>query len=143
MKANGQIAPKKLSWILLALALCLATGAVEARQVSSLLPGSKPAATTAPTATAPVDPQGLGRETPRGTIVGFIRMAQEENERAAEYFQPPAKGHRVTAEEEQELAKQLYTVLNANQSCWIGCVELMRSGGRPVPMMTLSQIMPL
>ena len=40
-------------------------------------------------------------------------MAQEENERAAEYFQPPAKGHRVSAEEEQELAKQLYTVLNS------------------------------
>jgi MscS family membrane protein len=100
---------------MLALAGCLGGGVGAAGQtVSSLLQGgaSKPAA-TAPAANVPVDPLGLGRETPRGTIVGFIRMAQEENERAAEYFQPPAKGHRVTAEEEQELAKQLFTVLNA------------------------------
>lgn len=113
MTSLYQFAPKKLSWMLLALALWLASGAAVARQVSSLLPGAKPAVTTAPAANAPVDPLGLGRETPRGTIVGFIRMAQEENERAAEYFQPPPKGHRVTAEEEQELAKQLYTVLNS------------------------------
>ena len=98
--------------MVLALALCLATGVFAAPQVSSLLPGAKPAA-TAPAANAPIDPLGLGRETPRGTIVGFIRMAQEENERDTEYFQPPAKGHRVSAEEEQELAKQLYTVLNS------------------------------
>ena len=82
-------------------------------QVSSLLPGTSKPAPAAPVANAPVDPLGLGRETPLGTIRGFIRMAQDENDRAAEYFQPPMKGHRVTAEEEQELAKQLYTVLNA------------------------------
>ena len=99
-------------WVFLTAALCAAS-AFAMPQVSSLLPGTtKPAATT-PAANAPVDPLGLGRETPRGAIVGFIKMAQEENERAAEYFQPPMKGHRVTADEEQELARQLYTVLNA------------------------------
>src|SRR5579863_5834334 len=89
--------------------LCLSTGA--RAQVSSLLPGSKPAAPPPP-ATTPVDPQGLGRETPRGTISGFIRLAQQGNERAEEYFQPPAKGRRVSAEEEQELVQQLLAVLN-------------------------------
>ncbi|HUE42232.1 MAG TPA: mechanosensitive ion channel domain-containing protein [Candidatus Sulfotelmatobacter sp.] len=114
MIAIDKFAARKFAWMLLALALCLVTGAFAAAQVSSLLPGvgSKPAA-QAPAANATIDPLGLNRETPRGTIVGFIRMAQEENERAAEYFQPPMKGRRVTAEEEQELAKQLFTVLNS------------------------------
>ena len=112
MRANDKFAATNISSMVLVLALCLATGVSAAPQVSSLLPGAKPAA-TAPAANAPIDPLGLGRETPRGTIVGFIRMAQEENERDTEYFQPPAKGHRVSAEEEQELAKQLYTVLNS------------------------------
>jgi MscS family membrane protein len=114
VSAVDKTAARKLLWVFLSLALCMATGATASGQMSSLLPGStKPAAAPAPAANAPVDPLGLGRETPRGTIVGFIRLAQDENERAAEYFQPPVKGHRVTADEEQELVKQLYTVLNS------------------------------
>jgi MscS family membrane protein len=111
--ASNKFGAKKALWICLAFTLCLATGAIAVPQVSSLLPGvgTKPA--QVPATNTLVDPLGLGRETPRGTIVGFIRMAQEENERAAEYFQPPAKGHRVSAEEEQELVKQLFTVLNS------------------------------
>ncbi len=99
-------------WVFLTVALCMATGVFAMPQVSSLLPGATKPAATAPAANAPVDPLGLGRETPLGTIRGFIRMAQDENDRAAEYFQPPAKGRRVTAEEDQELVKQLYDVLN-------------------------------
>jgi hypothetical protein len=60
------------------------TGLVRA-QVSSLLPTQKPAA--ASQVANAVDP--LGRETPRGTLIGFIRAAQDESERAIEYFQPP------------------------------------------------------
>lgn len=112
MRASVKFASRKFAWICLALALCLATGRVAARQVSSLLPAAKPAAPAAPAANTPVDPLGLGRETPRGTIAGFLRMAQQGNERAEEYFQPPAKGRRVSAEEEQELVKQLFYVLN-------------------------------
>ncbi len=115
MRAVRKFAGWRVASVVVVVALCLGGGLGAAGQsVSSLLQGgaAKPAA-TAPAANAPVDPLGLGRETPRGTIVGFIRMAQEENERAAEYFQPPMKGHRVTAEEEQELVKQLNTVLNA------------------------------
>jgi MscS family membrane protein len=93
-----------------AVLLILLTGASVVRgQVSSLLPAQKPAA--APQPATPTDP--LGRETPRGTLIGFIRAAQDERERAIEYFQPSAKGHRETTEEEQELASRLFTVLNA------------------------------
>jgi MscS family membrane protein len=114
VNAIYKTAGKKFLWVMLAIALFAGSGALAAAQVSSLLPGvgTKPAAAPA-AANVPVDPLGLGRETPRGTIVNFIRMAQDENERAAEYFQPPMKGHRVTTEEEQELVKQLNTVLNA------------------------------
>jgi MscS family membrane protein len=78
-------------------------------QVSSVLPATKPAA--APQTPGSTDP--LGRETPRGTLIGFVRAAQDESERAIEYFQPASKGHRDTPAELQELAAQLYTVLNA------------------------------
>jgi len=77
-----------------------------------------PAPATMPAAplqtVTPVDPLGLGRETPRGTVIGFIRAAQEENnEVAVQYFQPGPKGHHTTPAEEQELATQLLAVLNA------------------------------
>ena len=107
MSATDKTAARKFLWVFLTVALCMATCASAMPQVSSLLPGTSKPAPAAPLASAPVDPLGLGRETPLGTIRGFIRMAQDENDRAAEYFQPPMKGHRVTADEEQELAKQL------------------------------------
>jgi MscS family membrane protein len=71
-------------------------------------------ASTAPTAasaTAPADPLELGRETPRGTVIGFIRAAQSENyDIAVQYFEPR---HRAGVELEQELAQQLLAILNA------------------------------
>jgi len=111
VRTNQRSAVWKLFPMLGTLVLCLASGAIGVAQLSPVLPGTpKPAPT--PATNVPVDQLGLGRETPRGTIVGFIRMAREENERAAEYFQPPLKGQRVSADEEQELVKQLYAVLN-------------------------------
>jgi hypothetical protein len=105
-------AARKHLWAFLAVAW-LATGAFAMPQVSSLLPATTKPAPTAPAANAPVDPLGLGRETPRGTISGFINIAaQDEDARAAEYFQPPAKGHRANTDEDQELVKQLAVVLN-------------------------------
>jgi len=77
------------------------------------VPAAKPAAAQAQSP-APVDPAGLGRETPRGTVIGFIRAAQgENNEVAVQYFQPALKGHHVNAADEQELVAQLLAVLNA------------------------------
>jgi MscS family membrane protein len=78
-------------------------------QTSSLLPTQTPAAAQP---AVPSDP--LGRDTPRGTVIGFSRAAQDENyEMAVQYFQPPAKGHHPTPAEEHELAGQLYAILSA------------------------------
>jgi MscS family membrane protein len=93
-----------------ALMLVMMAGAdVVCGQGASLLSGQRPATGSQPA--SPVD--ALGRETPRGTLLGFIRAAQDEREWAIEYFQPAPKGHRETPAEEQELATQLFTVLNA------------------------------
>ncbi len=76
------------------------------------LSAAKPA--SSPAAEVPADP--LGRTTPRGTVVGFIRAAQAENEEAVQYFQPPGRSHHEAPGEEHELAAQLLTVLNAQFS---------------------------
>jgi MscS family membrane protein len=70
-----------------------------------------PAAATAPSAATPSDPLELGRETPRGTVIGFIRAAQSETyDIAVQYFEPR---RRASVEPEQELAKELFAILNA------------------------------
>ena len=97
------------AWILVLFLAGVTSAGFAFGQASSVLPGTKPAAASQPA--GPADP--LGRETPRGTLVGFVRAAQDERESAIEYFQPPPKGRRDNAAELQELATQLYTVLNA------------------------------
>ena len=81
-------------------------------QVSALLPGqtaSPPAAASAQAQQA--DP--LGRETPHGAIVGFLRAAQEEKYFiATQYFQPSAGHHHPSPEQERELAEDLLAILN-------------------------------
>src|SRR5271169_6757836 len=72
-------------------------------------------ATPAPAAAAKpaVPADRLGRETPRGTVFGFIHAAQDENYRlAVQYLQPPSGRHRPSGEEEQDLAAQLLSILN-------------------------------
>ena len=70
-----------------------------------------PAATAAVPIAAVADPLGLGRETPRGTVVGFIRAAQSENyDLATQFFEVR---RRSASEPEQELAQQLLAILNA------------------------------
>src|SRR6266481_9795745 len=74
------------------------------------IPGvpSKPAPVPATAATDP-----LGRETPHGTIMGFLHAAQDENySLAAQYFQPATGHHRLDPTEEQDLAAQLLAVIN-------------------------------
>ena len=69
-----------------------------------------PAAATAPSSAGPSDPLELGRETPRGTVIGFIRAAQSENYGVAvQYFDV----RRASVEREQELAQELLAILNA------------------------------
>src|SRR5712671_3668694 len=69
-----------------------------------------PAASTASPASPSTDPLELGRETPRGTVIGFIKAAQSENyEVAVQYFET----RRASLEREEELAQQLLAILNA------------------------------
>jgi len=76
----------------------------------SQIPGVT-SSTPAPAAQAAVDP--LGRETPRGTVVGFLRAAQDENyPLAVQYFQPAPSRRHTRADEEQDLAAQLLAVIN-------------------------------
>jgi MscS family membrane protein len=80
-------------------------------QIAPLTPA--PAAAPAPpahSAAAPADPLDLGRETPRGTVIGFIRAAQSQTyDVAVQYFEV----HRASIEREQELAQELLAILNA------------------------------
>ena len=86
---------------------CGLGGAVFAK--AQTIPRS-PATATAPTA-APADPLELGRETPRGTVIGFIRAAQDENyDVAVQYFEV---ARRPGVEREQVLAQELVAILNA------------------------------
>jgi MscS family membrane protein len=77
------------------------------------IPGltSKPAAKSTPSANLAADP--LGRETPHGTVLGFLHAAQDENYSiAAQYFQPVSGHRRLDPTEEQDLAAQLLAVIN-------------------------------
>ena len=105
---------KKQAKTLIGVAACLVGAAFVAAQTLPTLT-SAPAQKTAATAQASAAPDVLERETPRGTVGGFVRAAQNENyEVAIQYFQPTTKGHRVEdTAEEQELAKHLLAVLNA------------------------------
>jgi len=74
------------------------------------IPGlpSRPAASAQ---TKPSDP--LARETPRGSVIGFLHAAQDENySLAAQYFQPATGHHRLDPTEEHDLAAQLLAVMN-------------------------------
>jgi MscS family membrane protein len=99
----------KLSRCLIGFVLASLTGANFAPVKAQILP-SKPAPVASPAA-APSDPQGLGRETPRGTVIGFIRAAQAENyDLAIQYFEPR---RRSASSDDQELAAQLLAILNS------------------------------
>jgi MscS family membrane protein len=94
-------------------ALLLVLGVASNTIVNAQTAPPAPAVASAPPATpaaAPADPLDLGRETPRGTVIGFIRAAQAENYGVAvQYFE----GRRASVEREQELAQQLLAILNA------------------------------
>ena len=117
----------KIGFLLLALAM------VRPAFVNAQIAQRGPAAaapTTSPT--TPGDPLDLGREAPRGTVIGFIRAAQFENyDVAVQYFD--VRG-RVGAEPEQELARQLFEILNARFSGSLDSITndpLGRQGGGP------------
>jgi MscS family membrane protein len=88
--------------------LCAHTG--PARQIPGLTT-TAPVSSPAQPVSAQADP--LGRETPRGTIFGFIKAAQDERFPVAiEYFQPTPKHKRISVEEDEQLVTQLLAILN-------------------------------
>jgi len=60
-----------------------------------------------------IPPDPLGRETPRGTLLGFLKAAQDERYNVAvQYFQPNVGRRRRVEEDDEELAAQLLAILN-------------------------------
>ncbi len=101
------MAGRVVKTILMALQLL---GVVGATQIPVLTPALAPA-NNAQAPAVPPDP--LGRDNPRGTILGFIRAAQEEKYSVAvQYFQPVPRRVRATSGEDTELAEQLLIILN-------------------------------
>jgi len=73
--------------------------------------GAAPATPAKPEPTVPPDP--LGRETPRGSLLGFIKAAQDERYNiAVQYFQPPGNRRRREEQDDEELAAQLLAIFN-------------------------------
>jgi len=107
--------PARCLSILLLLLLALLCSPPGSSQIPGL--GVSQATPAAPAQAAkqesavPFDP--LGRETPRGALLGFIKAAQDERYNIAiHYFQPPASRRRRSEQDDEEIAAQLLTILN-------------------------------
>jgi MscS family membrane protein len=75
------------------------------------IPGLTSSTATSASPQPAVPPDPLGRETPRGCLLGFIKATQDEKyEIAVQYFQP-ARRH-APQEDEEELAEQLLAIMN-------------------------------
>jgi MscS family membrane protein len=89
----------------LMLAVCVSWSALEAQSLSNVLKRSSPAQATAATA---ID--SLGRDTPSGTVVGFLQAAQAGNYKvAADYLQMSAARRQSQG---PELATKLKVVMD-------------------------------
>jgi MscS family membrane protein len=105
--------------LLLLLVLLLSFSAAALPQLPGLTP---PQTATASQAAPAIPPDPLGRETPRGTLLGFIKAAQEEQyAKAVEYFQAPPSRRRRSEQDDEELAAQLLTIFNQK---FAGALEL-------------------
>ena len=82
--------------------------------VFSQIPGlTAPQPATTAKQQSSVAPDPLGRETPRGALLGFLKAAQDERYNiAVQYFQPSAGHRRHSEQEDEELAAQLLTIFN-------------------------------
>jgi len=77
------------------------------------IPGLTSSSATPAAQQPSIPPDPLGRETPRGTLLGFIKAAQDEKYQVAvQYFQPVASRRHVSEEDDEELAEQLLAILN-------------------------------
>jgi MscS family membrane protein len=108
------------------LAACVVGALVFAADVQ----GQTPAAPQAPSAAAPASPDALGRDTPRGSVLGFLNAARKgENELAAQYLST-----RLTGAPAATLAHQLYVVLDARLPPRLTQVSDAPEGSRASPL---------
>ncbi|HEY1468484.1 MAG TPA: mechanosensitive ion channel family protein [Candidatus Acidoferrum sp.] len=99
----------RLFLLLNVLSLFCVQGALAAPQIPGLT-STPPAAASSQPAT---QPDALGRDNPRGCILGFIKAAQDQRYNiAAEYFEPSPRQRHESEEEEKELVNQLLAILN-------------------------------
>jgi MscS family membrane protein len=90
----------------------LAVALVQRVHAVPQIPGLSPAQSTAAAPPA-TPPDVLGRDNPRGCILGFIKAAQDEKyDVAVQYFEPAPRPQHVSMEDERELVNQLLTILN-------------------------------
>jgi MscS family membrane protein len=104
----------RLLLVVVALSGLLGAEASAAAQIPGVsTPAPAPSVAPAAAVTPIPPPDSLGRETPRGCVLGFIKAAQDENySTALQYFEPPARRVHYAKEDEEELASQLLTILN-------------------------------
>jgi MscS family membrane protein len=108
--------------LLLFFALITAIAVAAQSPLSSILSPSAPS-----TSTAPIDQ--LGRATPSGSVIGFLQAAQSGNYSiAAQYLQ--MSGARRQSEGEQ-IANQLYTVLNSSAATNVRVGSFTQAEGIP------------
>jgi MscS family membrane protein len=100
---------RRLLFSLLLLGLSSASAAARPQ-----IPGLTSSTSNSTTSTAAPEPaDALGRETPRGCLLGFIKAAQDERYSVATRYFEPITGRKRTAEEDdEELAEQLLAILN-------------------------------
>jgi MscS family membrane protein len=98
----------RVFFFLTLLSLFYVPSALAAPQIPGLS-SPQPAAPSQPA----TPPDALGRDNPRGCILGFIKAAQDEKYHIAEqYFEPRLRQQHESEQEEKELVNRLLTILN-------------------------------
>jgi MscS family membrane protein len=92
-----------------AICACLFIACLSVGQASAQTPPPTPAP-AAPAAAAPETPKDpLGRDTPRGTVLGFMNAARDNKQDVAPLYLDSG----LSGQDATELAQQLYVVLNS------------------------------
>jgi len=94
--------------------------------------GARGAAPPPAAAPAPVETSkdALGRDTPRGTLFGFMRAAREGNLEVASMYLHPS----LSAEAKRDLARQLYVVLDSRLPTRLNEISDSPEGSRSNPL---------
>ena len=114
----------------LALAGALAVALLSPSALRAQSDAGAPGAKTPAAAPAEVSKDALGRDTPRGALLGFMRTARDGNdEAAAAYLNTGLRGHAA-----ENLARQLYIVLDSRLPARLNEVSDRAEGGLANPL---------